>query len=78
MQAMAHIMPSLFPSKSDPYHQIVSDFVQCFQLQENPEPRVICDALMIAVDNGMHRLPNLLGIPLKVISREPPLTVFLS
>ena len=53
MKAMAHIMPSLFPPQSDPYLQMVYDFVQCFQLQDNPEPRIICDALMVAVDNGM-------------------------
>ena len=53
MKAMAHIMPSLFPPQSDPYLQMVYDFIQCFQLQDNPEPRIVCDALMVAVDNGM-------------------------
>ena len=53
IKAMAHVMPSLFLPQSDPYYQLVWDFVQCFQLQDNPEPKIICDALMVAVDNGM-------------------------
>ena len=35
---------------------MVHVYVQYFQLQKNPEPRVFCDALMVAVDNGIHTL----------------------
>jgi hypothetical protein len=56
MKAMAHIMPSLFPPNSNPYLQLVYDFIQCFQLQDTPEPRIVCDAIMVAVDNGTRKL----------------------
>lgn len=55
IQALSHIMPSLFPAQSDPFVQMVLDFVQCFHMQDDPDPRIICDALIVAVDNGRYR-----------------------
>ena len=53
MKRIGHLMPQMFPSYStDPYVQMVYDFVRCFELQEIPDPKVLCDAIQIAVDNG--------------------------
>ena len=55
IQTMDRIMPGFFPSQMvNPYHIFVSDFVHCFELQENSDPKFLCDALILAVNHGIY------------------------
>lgn len=52
-EALTKVMPSVFPTHANVYHLIIDDYIQCHQLQENPDLSVFCDVLIFAVDKGM-------------------------
>ena len=53
IQTMNRIISDFFPPRIiNPYHLVVTDLVHCFKLQEGPDPTFICDALILAVNNG--------------------------
>ena len=50
--AMQSLLP-IFPLNSNPYQDIVCDFVKCFEFQDSVESsKILCDAVIIAVDHG--------------------------
>ncbi len=51
-QAMESFLPA-FPT-SDPYHEIVRDYLTCCSLQEDPNPKIFYEALVLAVDHGQY------------------------
>ena len=53
IQIMDRIISGFFPPQTiNPYYFVVTDLVHCFKLQEGPDPTFICDALILAVNNG--------------------------
>ena len=49
MAAIVHNMPG---GGMDPIELMVTDYVRCFVLQENPEPKVLLEAIVLAVEHG--------------------------
>lgn len=57
-QDVAEMMNSLYPYQrygyNNPFQEMFFGFGKFFRQQKTPEPRIFCDVLIFAVDNGMY------------------------
>ena len=51
IESVLHFMPG----GMDPIEVMVSDYVSCFELQEQPDPKVLRDAIVLAIEYGEWR-----------------------